>query len=78
MQPSEEETRRVIIILANAPLETVKCGGSKKGKDDGSYQLLNCDDHQGLLKRHNREIAEMRPDISHQVTKGIVIIKFTL
>lgn len=33
-----------------ASLETVKVGSGK----DGRYALLNCDDHQNILKKHNR------------------------
>eukprot|EP01100_Stratorugosa_tubuloviscum_P009772 TRINITY_DN4116_c0_g1_i2.p1 TRINITY_DN4116_c0_g1~~TRINITY_DN4116_c0_g1_i2.p1 ORF type:complete len:300 (-),score=132.67 TRINITY_DN4116_c0_g1_i2:229-1128(-) len=49
---------RLIVILDNACLETVKIGNE--------YQLLNCDDHVGILKRNNRDIKEVRPDITHQ------------
>jgi rRNA small subunit pseudouridine methyltransferase Nep1 len=58
------EKKRVIVVLENATLETVKVRHGKK--DDSSYQLLNCDDHTHLLKRAGREVAEMRPDITHQ------------
>jgi len=54
---------RLIVILAEASLEAVKIG---KGKA-GSYDLLNCDDHQNILRKANRDIAEVRPDITHQV-----------
>jgi len=50
---------RLIVVLDRACLETVKVG---KG-----YELLNCDDHAHILKKHKREAAECRPDISHQV-----------
>jgi rRNA small subunit pseudouridine methyltransferase Nep1 len=29
--------------------------------------LLNCDDHQGFLAKEGRDIADARPDITHQV-----------
>lgn len=58
----KETTRRVIVILESASLEIVKIGKSK----DGKYQLLNCDDHQGMLKRASKNIADYRPDITHQ------------
>lgn len=38
--------------------------GSKGGED--KYVLLNCDDHQRVLARMGRDIAEARPDIVHQ------------
>ena len=50
---------KVIVILEGACLET-----GKVGKD---HVLLNCDDHQGFLRKHNREPAESRPDILHQM-----------
>lgn len=59
---SEQENakRRVIVVLENAYLETVK---TKKG----NYELLNCDDHMMLLKKMDRDWTEVRPDITHQV-----------
>ncbi|KAG8996504.1 18S rRNA pseudouridine methyltransferase, partial [Tulasnella sp. 427] len=30
------------------------------------YALLNCDDHQGILAKTGRDIADARPDITHQ------------
>lgn len=47
------------IVLDRASLEVVK---TKKG----SYTLLNSDDHHNLLKRHDRDPSECRPDILHQ------------
>lgn len=57
---SENERKRLIIILENASLETVKVR-------NGSYELLNPDDHMNLLKKMNRDWNEVRPDITHQV-----------
>ncbi len=59
---AKNDKKRLIVILESATLETVKSGNKK----DASYHLLNCDDHSGILKRANREVAEMRPDITHQ------------
>ncbi|KAJ2745006.1 18S rRNA pseudouridine methyltransferase [Coemansia sp. BCRC 34301] len=56
------QTSRLIVILESASLETYKVGKSK----DARYQLLNCDDHQGILARMGKDIAESRPDITHQ------------
>ncbi|KAJ1727215.1 18S rRNA pseudouridine methyltransferase [Coemansia biformis] len=56
------ETSRLIVVLESASLETYKVGKSK----DAKYQLLNCDDHQGILAKMKRDIAESRPDITHQ------------
>ena len=30
------------------------------------YQMLNCDDHAGFLRRHSKDPALYRPDICHQ------------
>jgi rRNA small subunit pseudouridine methyltransferase Nep1 len=51
--------RRLVVVLEQASLETVK---TKKG-----FELLNCDEHQGLHKKAGRDPAESRPDISHQL-----------
>ncbi|KAJ3051651.1 Ribosomal RNA small subunit methyltransferase mra1 [Rhizoclosmatium sp. JEL0117] len=54
--------KRLIVVLEQASLETVKLG---KGKE-GHYALLNCDDHGHILKKNKRDLSESRPDISHQ------------
>jgi rRNA small subunit pseudouridine methyltransferase Nep1 len=54
-----ESNKRVIVVLMQSYLETVKAGKT--------MALLNCDDHQNILRKHNRNIAEARPDITHQV-----------
>ena len=78
---TEITPQRVYVVLANAPLETVKVNSgtssskrnSKGGKQstksssmESQYHLLNCDDHGHILKKNNRDPAEMRPDITHQ------------
>jgi len=50
--------KQLIVILESACLETVS---TKKG-----YELLNCDDHQSIMKKHNRDFSLSRPDITHQ------------
>ncbi|KAI9559588.1 hypothetical protein GHT06_013593 [Daphnia sinensis] len=52
------QEKRLIVILEQAQLESAKIG-----KD---FELLNCDDHIGFLKKHNREPSSCRPDITHQ------------
>lgn len=32
-----------------------------------TYQLLNSDDHANFLRKNNRNPADYRPDITHQV-----------
>ncbi|ORY97602.1 Alpha/beta knot methyltransferase [Syncephalastrum racemosum] len=58
----KEKTRRLIVVLEQATLETLKVGKAK----EGSYQLLNVDDHLHILKKNGREAYEARPDITHQ------------
>ena len=57
------ETGRVIVVLCGATLETVKLGKV----NDGRYGLLSGEDHSTILKKHNRDPATVRPDITHQV-----------
>ncbi|XP_069189010.1 ribosomal RNA small subunit methyltransferase NEP1 isoform X1 [Procambarus clarkii] len=35
-------------------------------KNGKGYELLNCDDHMGLMKKYNKNPANYRPDILHQ------------
>ncbi|EZA59818.1 Ribosomal RNA small subunit methyltransferase NEP1 [Ooceraea biroi] len=52
------QEKRLIVILENAQLESVKNGSA--------FELLNCDDHVGILKKNNRFPGTCRPDITHQ------------
>ncbi|KAJ7062918.1 nucleolar essential protein 1 [Mycena amicta] len=66
--------RRLYVILEQACLEAYRLSGpsSAKAKQRGGgegevkYTLLNCDDHQGILAKTGRDIADARPDITHQ------------
>jgi len=65
--------RRLYVILEQACLEAYRIGsvsGAKGGKGgregEVKYTLLNCDDHQGILAKTGRDIADARPDITHQ------------
>ncbi|GAA5950774.1 hypothetical protein JCM21900_002013 [Sporobolomyces salmonicolor] len=65
----KDNTRRLIVVLEQACLETYKHSapaGSRGGKGEEKYSLLNCDDHQGVLAKMGRDIAHARPDITHQ------------
>ena len=69
----KENTRRLIVVLSQACLEAYKLGSSSSkggaggaGAKDAKYALLNCDDHQGILAKTGRDIADARPDITHQ------------
>lgn len=59
------EPGQIIIILEGAQLETVK---TKKGE----FQLMNCDDHLNLIRKHNKDPQLFRPDIVHQVCSPVV------
>lgn len=68
----KEAKRHLIVVLEHACLEAYKVSSgsaSRGGKDgkDAKYALLNCDDHQGILAKTGRDIADARPDITHQV-----------
>ncbi|KRT80988.1 hypothetical protein AMK59_5832, partial [Oryctes borbonicus] len=54
----KNQEKRLIIILEQAQLESVKVRNS--------FELLNCDDHTGILKKNNRDLSSCRPDITHQ------------
>src|SRR5579871_4232306 len=53
---------RVIVVLEGATLEIARLGRSA----DSKYVLLSGEDHQGLLKKHGKNPADYRPDITHQ------------
>jgi len=50
--------KKLIVVLDEATLETVS---TRKG-----YELLNCDDHIGIMKKLNKDWSLARPDIAHQ------------
>ncbi|XP_047470295.1 ribosomal RNA small subunit methyltransferase NEP1-like [Penaeus chinensis] len=50
--------QRLIVVLERANLESVKNGKN--------YELLNCDDHMGMMKKFKKDPADCRPDILHQ------------
>lgn len=64
-------SRRLILVLENACLEAYRVGSGSgrpgtKSAGEAKYALLNCDDHQGILAKTGRDIADARPDITHQ------------
>ena len=65
------QQRKLIVVLAQACLEAYKISSGSKGRNgkegEAKYTLLNCDDHQGILAKTGRDIADARPDITHQV-----------
>ncbi|KAI1792507.1 Nep1-domain-containing protein [Ganoderma leucocontextum] len=62
--------RKLFVVLEQACLEAYRvttATRSKNGREgDVKYALLNCDDHQGILAKTGRDIADARPDITHQ------------
>ncbi|CAG8632889.1 2441_t:CDS:2 [Paraglomus occultum] len=59
--PTEKEnTRRLIVVLSRASLETFK------SRKNNTYQLLNCDDHYAYLDKMGKTFSDARPDITHQ------------
>ena len=63
--------RKLYVILEQACLEAYRVSGAGRGRNgkegEVKYTLLNCDDHQGILAKMGRDIADARPDITHQV-----------
>ncbi|KAI8368169.1 Alpha/beta knot methyltransferase [Radiomyces spectabilis] len=62
-QASVPPSRKLIVVLENASLEAARLHPYRY---DTKMQLLNCDEHQSILKRLGRDIADARPDIVHQ------------
>lgn len=54
----KNQEKRLIVVLEDAHLETVKWG---KG-----FGILNVDEHSNLLRKIGKEFTEARPDITHQ------------
>jgi rRNA small subunit pseudouridine methyltransferase Nep1 len=61
----ECNSKEITVILDIASLEIVK---TKKG----DFQLLNCDDHIGLMRKHNKDPQDYRPDIIHQELMAVL------
>ncbi|EEP75688.1 nucleolar essential protein 1 [Uncinocarpus reesii 1704] len=62
----DKDTKRLIVVLSNASLETYKAGGKGVNGRDDKYSLLNSDEHIGVMRKMGRDISEARPDITHQ------------
>jgi rRNA small subunit pseudouridine methyltransferase Nep1 len=54
----KRDQKRLIVVLENANLETVKNGKN--------YELLNCDHHKGQILKYKKDPSMCRPDILHQ------------
>lgn len=65
---NDKDTKRLIVVLSNASLETYKAAHGGRGyRTDDKYSLLNSDEHIGVMRKMNRDISDARPDITHQV-----------
>ncbi|CAH1785362.1 unnamed protein product, partial [Owenia fusiformis] len=53
-----DQQKRLIVVLEQASLETVKVGKQ--------HELLNCDKHKHLMKKYKKDTSKCRPDITHQ------------
>ncbi len=72
---SDKNTKRLVVVLANASLETYRAarparvGAGGGVQRDEKYSLLNSDEHIGIMRKMNRDISDARPDITHQVRR---------
>jgi hypothetical protein len=68
---TDKDTKRLIVVLSNASLETYKASHGGPGRTgiprEEKYSLLNSDEHIGVMRKMNRDISDARPDITHQV-----------
>ena len=70
---TDKDTKRLIVVLSNASLETYKAvyggGSTRPGAParEEKYSLLNSDEHIGVMRKMGRDISDARPDITHQV-----------
>jgi len=68
IERSDKDTKRLVVVLSNASLETYKSSHSTgRGGREEKYSLLNSDEHIGVMRKMNRDISDARPDITHQV-----------
>lgn len=51
--------RRIVVVLEKCALENV-------APRKGALELLNSDDHKGICLKTGRDLADIRPDITHQ------------
>ncbi|KAM0285518.1 hypothetical protein ACHAQH_001468 [Verticillium albo-atrum] len=68
--PADKDSKRLIVVLSNASLETYKASHGGAGRNgiqrEEKYSLLNSDEHIGIMRKMNRDISDARPDITHQ------------
>merc|ERR1712000_611489 len=63
---NDKDTKRLIVVLSNASLETYKAAHSGKPGKEEKYSLLNSDEHIGVMRKMGRDISDARPHITHQ------------
>lgn len=66
---NNNNNKKLIIVLENASLEAAQLRPW-----DTKLQLLNCDEHQSILKKLGRDISDARPDIVHQVSTDLAAL----
>ncbi|XP_018494281.1 ribosomal RNA small subunit methyltransferase NEP1 [Galendromus occidentalis] len=54
----KKQEKRLIVVLEGANLEVIKV--------NDRFELLNCDDHIKQMRKHGKDPAHARPDITHQ------------
>lgn len=57
--------RRIVVVLEKCPLECVQ-------PRKGAVELLNSDDHKNLCFKNGRDLADVRPDITHQCLMALL------
>lgn len=57
--------RRVVVVLEKCALELVQ-------PRKGAVELLTSDDHKVILQKNQRDISEIRPDITHQCLMALL------
>lgn len=79
---SDKDTKRLIVVLSNASLETYKAAHASTGRNgthkEEKYSLLNSDEHIGIMRKMNRDISDARPDITHQVRRSLLLLSADL
>lgn len=61
-------SRCISVLRSQACLEVYRSNRPSANGAQVRDTLLNCDDHQGFLAKEGRDIADARPDITHQVS----------
>merc|ERR1719203_742000 len=58
-------SRRIVVVLEKCNLECVQ-------PRKGAIELLNSDDHKNLCAKNGRDLADVRPDITHQCLMSLL------